>query len=503
MISIATTLARCGITPSPAQLCFCKSGLGELLDLAELEIFIECTGRLDPPSAPTEVDGLGGRKTGKTSIMGAGIVVHRAAIDEDEPGVYAIISPSKSDQATIAWSAALRMLQRGFPGLIANVVESAGKILLHNGNEIRISCGDYRTLRGPKYKVVVCDEACFFHSDDPEEGGANPLEYILDAVSGGMIATANPLLLLLSTPWIKSGVMFEHWRDREANPDRLVWRAPTLTMNPFANRELMERHRRDRGENFYRREYLAEFSEDSFAFIESADVDNAIAVGMPCFPPHPETFYCMGLDPGRKRDHFGAAIAHKEGADAVVVDWAKEWKPGLFGLQYRDILPEIFQKAREYSIRRIASDQVDYGGLEASLPTVGGIPEFEMERIMTGGQHGAELADVTRALFAQRKLILPDQSGLAAEFKRLADYMTQGGVRDIRARRGADDRTRACMLAIFQAFHEPPAHEPWITVLALDGSDELARAAQRAEADLRSREREDYFFRRRGGLGGF
>ena len=91
--------------------------------------------------------------------------------------------------------------------------------------------------------------------------------------------------------------MWEHHRDRDATPDRLVWRAPTLAMNPHANRALMERHRKDRGENFDRREYLAEFSEDAIAYIEAADIDAAMA-GIAVFPARAGVRYHMGLDPG-------------------------------------------------------------------------------------------------------------------------------------------------------------------------------------------------------------
>lgn len=278
----------------------------------------------------------------------------------------------------------------------------------------------------------------------------------MDSIVGGMIATAHPLLLLASTPWNKSGIMYQHFVEREG---RFVFRAPTLLMNPYANQELMERHRRDRGENFYRREYLAEFSEDSFAWVEADLVDAAIAVGVPFFPPKPGVRYVMGLDPGRLRDHFGCAVAHREG-DVIVCDWTAEWKPGVFsGLKYAEVLPEIWAKAREYNVKRIASDQTDFGGIEASIPLVNGKAEFEMERVMTGGQSGAELSDVTRALFSNGKLLLPDQHGLASEFKRLAYCLSQGGSRDVRARKGHDDRSRACMLAIHQAFSQPVARK--------------------------------------------
>ena len=383
-----------------------------------------------------------------------------------------LIAPHRSDQARLLFDAVVQQLERGFPGLIAEVKDSDGKIYLHNGNVIVIASANFRNLRGPKYKAVCVDEACFFFADEAESGGSHPLEYILDSVVGGMIASAHPLLMLLSSPWNKSGIVYEHWRDRDSNPHRMVWRAPTLRMNPNANQALMERHRKDRGENFYRREYLAEFSEDSFAFIESADVDAAIVAGMPFFTPKQGLRYCMGLDPGRKRDHFGAAIAHRDG-DTVQVDWCAEWKPGLFGLKYADVLPQIWQKAREYRIRNIASDQVDFGGIEASIPLIGGRPEFELERVVTGGAGGAELADTTRGLFASRKLLLPDQSGLADEFKRLADYLTHGGARDIRAKRGHDDRSRAVMLAVHQAFAQPATREPICQFVSTSPSRDL------------------------------
>jgi hypothetical protein len=462
---IADTYRLIGLAPSVAQLAFAKLCLGEPLDAEEARIALECTGRADlPETGFQEATAVVGRKGGKTEYIAAPLLIHRAVTDEDDPGVYLLCAPSKSDQALLGWTAIARGLERGLPKLVADVKESDGRILLLNGNVLKIASSNFRFLRGPKYKVVAVDEACFYTSDDPEIGFANPLEYILDSVAGGMVATMNPLLLLLSTPWIRDGVVWEQYRDRAAVPERLVWRAPTLTMNPIANQQLMERHRRDRGEAFYRREYLAEFSEDAVAFIDSADVDAAIAP-QPFFPLRPNVRCVMGLDPGRKRDHFGAAVAHREG-DAVVVDWCAEWKPGLFsGLKYAEILPEIWAKAREYKVRVIATDQVDFGGIEASIPVINGRPEFVLERVMSGGQAGAELCDVTRALLANRKLILPGPPGLAEEFKRLSDFMSAGGGRDVRAKRGPDDRSRAVMVAVFQAYLQPQPREPFVSVI--------------------------------------
>jgi hypothetical protein len=345
-VNIAQTYASIGVAPSPAQLALSQTIIGEECSGDGREIRRLCSGRDDIPALPfQEVTGIIGRKGGKTERIAAPILIHRAATDEDEPGVYLLCAPSRGDQAVLGWQAVVNQMEWGFPNLIAEVKESDGRVLLRNGNVIRIQSANFRSLRGPKYKVVVVDEACFFTSDDPELGFANPLEYVLDSVAGGMIATANPLLLLLSTPWVKDGVVWQQYRDRDANPDRLVWQSSTLVMNPFANQALMEKHRRDRGEAFYQREYMARFSEDTTAFIDSADVDAAIS-DVPFFVAKQGVRYVLGLDPGRRRDHFGAAIAHREG-ERIVIDWAVEWKPSLLsGLKYADILPQVWRKAR-------------------------------------------------------------------------------------------------------------------------------------------------------------
>ena len=67
---------------------------------------------------------------------------------------------------------------------------------------------------------------------------------------------------------------------------------------------------------------MAQFCEDALAYIESADIDAAISA-MPFFPPQPGILYHTGLVPGRKRDHFGAAVAHMESDGVVIFDWCR------------------------------------------------------------------------------------------------------------------------------------------------------------------------------------
>ena len=110
-MSIADTYRRIGLAPSAAQLACAKAILGEPLTDDEDEIAFACTGRRPSGTPPEEFDLLAGR-SGKTEYVAAPILVHRAITDDDTPGTYLLVSPSKSDQARLGWQALSRQLER-------------------------------------------------------------------------------------------------------------------------------------------------------------------------------------------------------------------------------------------------------------------------------------------------------------------------------------------------------------------------------------------------------
>jgi len=78
------------------------------------------------------------------------------------------------------------------------------------------------------------DEVAFFRL----EGQANADVEVQASVRRGMIAFPTTRLLKISTPYMRSGVLFEdHKRGfGQDDPDLLVWCATSLLMNPVPAR---------------------------------------------------------------------------------------------------------------------------------------------------------------------------------------------------------------------------------------------------------------------------
>ena len=101
-MSIADTYRRIGLAPSAAQLACAKAILGEPLTDDEDEIGVRVHGPPPIGHAARRIRPARREKSGKTEYVAAPILVDCAipTMDDDTPGTYLLVSPSKSDQAT-------------------------------------------------------------------------------------------------------------------------------------------------------------------------------------------------------------------------------------------------------------------------------------------------------------------------------------------------------------------------------------------------------------------
>ncbi|MBI4443164.1 MAG: hypothetical protein HY649_07295 [Acidobacteria bacterium] len=101
-------------------------------------------------------------------------------------------------------------------------------------NRITVSCFPctLRSLRGWSIPTGVLDELGFFRL----EGQADSDAEIQASVRRGMLSFPSPKLVKISTPYMRSGVLYEDFKKgwSEDNSDLLVWKAATLLMNPLA-----------------------------------------------------------------------------------------------------------------------------------------------------------------------------------------------------------------------------------------------------------------------------
>ena len=117
-------------------------------------------------------------------------------------------------------------------------------LVLPNGSRIVAIPASEETIRGfSAVSLLIIDEA------------ARVSDELYDALLP-MLATSNGRLWLLSTPWGKEGFFYDEWTAGGPEWHRVIAKAPDC---PRISPEFIERMRRTRPDNKFRREYLCEF----------------------------------------------------------------------------------------------------------------------------------------------------------------------------------------------------------------------------------------------------
>src|SRR3989442_1253387 len=320
-----------GLSLSPAQEVLLRAVYALPMSTDQQALFRECTGRAGPLAEPfQEISVIAGARSGKDSRIAAPIVCweavfggHEAHLHRGERGVIPLVA-----QDARATRIAFSFVRDYLTGsrLLAGEVEEvlASEIALRNGLAIYCFPCTQRSLRGWSIPSAVLDELAFFRL----EGAADSDAEIQASVRRGMVGFPRTRLVKISTPYMKSGVLYEDWqRFGEDDPFRLVWKAPSALMNPSLGARL-ERERQLDPLRFAR-EYEAEFAEDVDAFLPAAWVEAAIVAGRRELPPREGVRHAAAVDPsGGGADAFTLAVVHREGEGAearVVLDAAKGW----------------------------------------------------------------------------------------------------------------------------------------------------------------------------------
>lgn len=294
-----------------------------------LAIFRHHTGRETWPSKPAvEFWGLMGRRGGKSRVMALAAVFLAAFKDytlaPGERGIVMLIAADKR-QAKV-----LRRYIGAFldltPLLSAMVTRRTVETIdLNNGISIEVHVASYRTTRGFTCVAVVCDEICFWHTDDES---ANPDSEVLAALRPAMATIPGALLMAISSPYSKRGEAYDtfktYWGHDES--DVLVWRATTREMNPGVRESVITRAY-EQDETSARSEYGAEWRDDISTFLDREQIEALVVPDREAHPYKPGLRYFAHCDPsGGRGDSMTLAIGHQEG-DRVVLDFLAERQP--------------------------------------------------------------------------------------------------------------------------------------------------------------------------------
>ena len=443
-----------GLSLSPAQEALLRAIYGLPLEGEQLELFNLCTGRNKAPTGSfAEVTVIAGARSGKDSRIAAPIVLYEALFGEHErrlsKGERGVIPLVAQDlRATRVAFGYVRDYLTQSPVLASAVEEVlSSEILLTNGMAIFCFPCTMRSLRGWSIPAAVLDELAFYRL----EGAVDSDEEIQTAVRRGMVAFPSPRLVKISTPYMRSGVLFHDFETSwgHDDPDLLVWRAPTWLMNPTIAGERLERVRRLDPVRFTR-EFEAEFTEDLDAFLPFSWVQDAIMTGIHEVPPSDGLRYTAAVDPsGGGADSFALSIVHTEGTGnerVLVQDVARAWgRTGGRPPELEGVIKEIAALLDRYRLRQVFGDRYAGQWVRQAFQREG-ITYKEVE-----ADKSAVYLEV-EPLFAQGRIRILDVPQLAKELTLLERRPRPGGKVVVdHPRGGHDDLANALAIAAYKA----------------------------------------------------
>jgi hypothetical protein len=216
-------------------------GLGSAEERA---IFEEVSGGRPPPEhRVSELWAVLARRTGK-SRMAAAVGCYLACflprkLAAGEVGEVTIVSASR-EQAGVVFKYVLGFLEAS--PVLRKEVESATttEVRLRGNVVLSTRAGNYRTVRGRTLLAAIIDEVAFLHDETSALPDIEVYRALLPA-----LATTGGMLIGISTPYRKLGLLYQKHRDHfgVADPDVLVVSGNAPRFNPTINVSVIERAR--------------------------------------------------------------------------------------------------------------------------------------------------------------------------------------------------------------------------------------------------------------------
>lgn len=451
IIEFVTDNQLLGLSISPAQEACLRSIYGLPLADEQRELFYQCTGRSTYSGKPfAEASILAGARGGKDSRIAAPIVCyeaifggHEGHLGKGERGVVPLVAQDfRANRIAFHY---IKDYLVSSP-LLAGMIDDRLTYEIKLSNRMDILCFPCTNsaLRGWSNPAGVLDELAFFRL----EGSSNSDAEIQASIRRGMIGFPSTRLVKISTPYMKSGVLWEDFKAAWAqdHPDLLVWRASSVLMNPTLLPERLEREKR-LDPSRYAREYEAEFAEDLEAFLPSAWVDEAVVPGRHELPPVEGVIYLAAVDPsGGGPDHFTFAIVHTEGTGQecrVVQDVMRGWsRTGSRAPDLAGVVSDISVTCKAYRLKEAVGDRYAGDWIRQAFEQAGiTYKKTELDK----SKHYQEAGP----LFAQGRMEILDHPLLVRELKTLERRPRSGGqtVVDHPARMHDDYANVLCLAA--------------------------------------------------------
>jgi hypothetical protein len=414
-----------------------KSAFGIGLDQREAEAFAEVAGGRSPPTKRVrELWAVVGRRGGKSRIAAA-LAVYLAAfcryrLSHGETGMVLVLAASR-DQGRVVYDYIVGFIKASpiLRGEIAN--ETAHEITLQSGIVIAVHSNSFRTVRGRTLVACIFDEVAFWRDESSAIPDIECYRGVLPA-----LATTNGMLIGISSPYRKAGLLHQKHRDHfgQDGDEVLVVQGPTRSFNPTLPASTIDLLRQA-DPTAADSEWEAVFRDDISSFLDDQLIDAAIEHGRPLelAPSAYPEFYRAFCDAsgGVGQDSYTLSIAHKE-KDHFVIDLVRgtsgKFDPAAVTAEYAAL-------CKEYRITSVTGDRYSANWVSEAWAKCG--VSYVVSDIPKSQIYLECLPLFTRGLVR-----LPDHAKLLRELRLLERQTHRGGRESVdHPRGGRDDHANA------------------------------------------------------------
>ena len=448
------TIYGCKLNETERKLYSAQQGFASYDSLGYIT---EVEGKWNKPKKYKEAWVIAGRRSGKSDALAATIVAYEGCFGGHEQylrkGQKAYIYQIAQDMRMAAYSLHFIYATLKTSRAMMEMVDGepiANEIRLKNDIVIKVLPPTLKSVRGFACPVAVLDEVGVWYQ---ESDSANPDYEIYRAIKPAQIQFPNKLLVGISSPYNKQGLL---WTNYEAGteginlPDErkkefknvIVIHAPTAAVgNPLVTRESLEEDR-DSDPKAFERECLAVFQDSLSGFLSSTQLNKAILSGVKELEYNSSFTYVAAIDPAFRRDAFAFTIFHLDNEGRVVQDVIRRFKNNKLDEQLNpdSILSELAPILKSFNIVTLYSDQYHLESLQQLAFKYGLI----IEGVPFKASNKAQIFGSLQQLLNQGRLRLLDNSECLKELRQLERRLTQGGVVQISAPAGAHDDLAAC-----------------------------------------------------------
>jgi Phage Terminase len=342
-----------------AWLIVLKAAFGLAISDGQRKVFTSVAGTRAPPTRRVrELWCLVGRRGGKSRIAAAlavyfaCFVQHRLA--RGEHGMVLVLAASQ-EQAKVVFNYAKAFLTESLVLRQEIAADTRHEIRLNNGVTIAVHANSFRSVRGRTLCACIFDEVAFWRDETTATPDAETYTAVLPA-----LLTTNGMLIGISTPYRRMGLLHQKWRDHfdQDSDDVLVVQGSSKQFNPSLSDSAIEAQRAS-DTVAAASEWDAEFRTDIATFLDDQLIEAAIEHGRPLeLPPRPGISYKCFVDPsGGRGDAYTIAIGHKE-RECLVIDVLRGKYPPLAATSFdpHATTEEFAALAKQYHCNCVMGD---------------------------------------------------------------------------------------------------------------------------------------------------